>query len=227
MRNKNILSYFNNKIIAGGLFKKKKKAFNCVNYGILLSKMKFYGISGVTNKLMESYLGNRYQTVVINAHSNSKGYFSKREEVQHGVPQGSFLGPLLFLIYINDLSESVSDKCSSFLYADDTTFIIPNRDETKFNFNTNKIFNEINKWFHSNLLMLNYDKTYFLQFLTKTDCEINMQVSFGNRKISATQSLKFLGPTIDTFLTWKNIGELTTRLNKAYYAIRSIKPLCP
>jgi hypothetical protein len=73
--------------------------------------------------------------------------------------------------------------------------------------------------------MLNYDNTYFLQFLTKTDNELNMQVSFGKRKIATAQSLKFLGLTIDTTLTWKHhTGELTSRLNKACYAIRSIKP---
>jgi len=73
--------------------------------------------------------------------------------------------------------------------------------------------------------MLNYDKTYFLQFLTKTDNEINMQVLFGNRKIAAAQILTFLGLTIDTTLSWKHhIGELTSRLNKACYTIRSIKP---
>jgi len=72
--------------------------------------------------------------------------------------------------------------------------------------------------------MMYYDKAYFLQFLTKTDYESNMQVSFGNRKIATTQSLKFLGLAIDTSLTWKHhIGELTSRLNKACYAIRSIK----
>jgi len=71
-----------------------------MNYDILLSKMKFYGISGVTNKLMESYLRNRYQRVVINAHNNPSGYFSRWEEVQHRSPQGSVLGPLLFLIIL-------------------------------------------------------------------------------------------------------------------------------
>jgi hypothetical protein len=130
----------------------------------LLSKMKFYGVSGVIDKLlMESYLRNIYQRVVINVHNDSNGYFSKWEKVQHGVPQDSVLGPLLFLIYVNDLSKSVSDS-SPILFADDTSFIIANRDETKFKFNNNEIFTEINEWFHSNLFMLNYDKTYFLQF---------------------------------------------------------------
>jgi len=73
--------------------------------------------------------------------------------------------------------------------------------------------------------MLNYYKTYFLQFLAKTDNKINMQVSFGNRKIATALSLKFWGLTIDTTLTWKHrIGELTSRMNKACYTIRSIKP---
>jgi hypothetical protein len=113
--------------------------------------MKFYGISGVTNKLMESYLKNRYQRVVINAHNNSNGHFSKWEEVQHRVPQGSVLGPLLFLIYVNYLSKSASDKSSPALFADDTSFIITSCDETEFKFNTNEIFNEINEWLHSNI----------------------------------------------------------------------------
>ena len=117
---------------------------------------------------MESYLRNRYQRVDISAHNNSNKHFSKWEQVQHGVPQGSVLGLLLLLIYINDLSKSVSDKSSPILFAEDTSFIIANHSKAEFKFNTNEIFNEINKWFHSNLLMLNYDKTYFLQFLTKT-----------------------------------------------------------
>jgi len=106
--------------------------------------MKFYGVSGVANKLMESYLRNRYQRVVINTHNNSNGYFSKWEKVEHRAPRGSVLGPLLFLIYVNDLSKSVSDKSSPILFADNTSFIIVNCDETEFKFNTNEIFNEIN-----------------------------------------------------------------------------------
>jgi len=112
--------------------------------------MKFYGITGVANRLMEPYLSNRYPRVNINGHHNSNDGLSKRKEVQHGVPQGSVLGLLLFLIYINDISKSVSDKSSPILFAGDTSFIISNRDETEFKFKTNDIFNEINKWFLSN-----------------------------------------------------------------------------
>jgi hypothetical protein len=139
----NTLSSLNNRIIDGGLFCDLQKASDCVHYDILLSKMKFYGITGVANRLMESYLRNRYQRVIINAHNDSNSYISKWKEVQRGVPQGSFLGPLLFLIYINDLSKRVSDKSSPILFVDDTSFIIANRDETEFKFKTNEIFNEI------------------------------------------------------------------------------------
>jgi hypothetical protein len=94
--------------------------------------MKFYDISGVANKLMESYLRGRHQRVVINAHNNSNGYISKWEEVQQAVPQGSVLGPFLFFIYVNDLSKSVSDKSSPSLFADDTSFIIAHRNDSEF-----------------------------------------------------------------------------------------------
>jgi hypothetical protein len=94
------------------------------------------------------------------------------------------LGPLFFLIYINDLSKSVLDKSNPLLFADDTSFIIANRDENIFKPHTKEVFNELNKWFYSNLLMLNYDKTYFMQFVTKTNYEINMQVSFNDKRIA-------------------------------------------
>jgi hypothetical protein len=85
--------------------------------------------------------------VFIYSYNNSNGFFSKWEKAQYWVQQGSFLGTLFLLIYVNDLSKSVSDKSSTILFADDTSCIVANRNE----FNTNEIFTEINKWFHSNL----------------------------------------------------------------------------
>jgi hypothetical protein len=103
----------------------------------------------------------------------TNNHLSTWKEVQHGVPQGSVLGPLLFLIYINDLPKSIFDKSIPILFADDTSFIVTNHDDSQLRHKVNEVFNKVNKWFHSNLLMLNYDKTYFLQFQTKANKENN------------------------------------------------------
>jgi hypothetical protein len=168
---------------------------------------------------MESYVRNNFQRVVIN------DYSSTWKEVQHGVPQGLVLRPLLCLIYINNLSKSISDKSNPILFADDTSFIITNHDDCEFRHKVNEVFNKINKRFHSNLLMLNYDKTYFLQFTTKTNKENNMQILYNNKTITTIKSIKFLGLTLNTTLNWKHhINKLIPRLKQACYVIRSIKP---
>ena len=137
-----------------------QKAFDCVNHEILLEKMKLYGISGTANKLMESYLENRYQRVPVNNIKPHKLY-SKWIHVKHGVPQGSVLGPLLFLIYINDLSLSTDKLASPILFADDTTTIISNAKPEEFQNNINLVVTEITHCFQSNLLTLNYSKTHY------------------------------------------------------------------
>jgi hypothetical protein len=121
---------------------------------------------GTANKLIEFCLRNRYQRVVINDDKLNKCY-SEWEQIHHGVPQGSVLGPLFFLLYVNDLPKGVSDKSNHILVADDTNVIVTNYNKAQFKHNIYDIFSEINKWFQSNL-SLNYDKTYLLQFVTKT-----------------------------------------------------------
>jgi len=127
-----ILTALNNKKIVGGIFCDLHRAFDCINHAILLEKMKFYGVSGKFYNLTKSYLDGRYQKAVL---SHNKGIESTWEKIRQGVPQGSILGPILFLIYINDLPNLTSTGTKIPLYVDDTSIIVtsPNLDnfETK------------------------------------------------------------------------------------------------
>jgi len=179
--------------------------------------MKFYGITGTAYNLMRSYLANRYQRTRINKLS------STWECVNHGVSQGSVLGPLLFLIYINDFPSAINKLASSVLFADDTSIIISNTNPEEFKNSTILVMNEIIEWFQSNLLSLNCNKTTFLQFLTKKN-EIAFQITTTNSIITSINSTKFWGILIDSTLSWSDhIVSLTSKLNKACYAIQMVK----
>jgi hypothetical protein len=211
---KEALDALNNNSLVGGIFCDTRKAFDCVNHDLLLSKMEFYGIRSKTNRLITSYLSNRYQRVSLN--KNSTEYYLYWELFRHGVPQGSTLGPSFFLLYINDLPKVISDISKPILHADDTSIVIFDKVSEKFKFKINTAFDRINKWFQSNFLSLHFEKTKFLQFLTKNSHEIDIQVSYDNNKIDNTHNIKFLGLIVDTSLSWKNhIDQLVCKLNKS------------
>ena len=143
----------NRKKYFGAVFLDLSKAFDTVPHKILLKKLEHYGIRDNALKLMESYLSNRKQFVSINGKNSSTC------DMTIGVPQGSVLGPLLFLIYINDLPSSTS-KLKSILFADDTTMFTCNE-------NIYSLCNEISadlimvkEWLIDNSLTLNVSKTY-------------------------------------------------------------------
>ena len=149
-----ILKAFEEKKFVGGLFCDIHKAFDCVNHEILLAKLEMYGISGSYNKLIQSYFKDRFQRVVIlndtNINSNSSW-----TSVNHGVPQGSVLGPLLFLIYISDLAFTLRKHANPILFADDTSVIISSINENEFKNTVNLVINTIINWCKTNSLSLN------------------------------------------------------------------------
>jgi hypothetical protein len=112
-------------------------------------KMQIYGILGIAIKLMRSYLENRYQRVSMKDIKLNK-VSSKWEPVKHGVPQGSILGPLLFLIYINDFPLSIKKLANPILFADDTSIIISNMNLEEFKSNISLVLNKTITWFNRN-----------------------------------------------------------------------------
>jgi len=225
-----ILDAFNNKFTAGGIFCDLTKAFDCVNHAILLSKLEFYGITGSAYNLMKSYLSDKYQRVLMK-NTCSKNYLSDWENIRLGVPQGSILGPMLFLLYINNMPGSInnlSNLSKLTLFADNTNLIFTHPNPMEFEKEINELFEKLIIWFQTNLLSLNLNKTYYMQFLSKTNYAINVNISHKTIQISNVYHTNFLGLTLDSILSWKpHIDQLISKLNSACYVIRSLKSLIP
>jgi len=160
--------------------------------------------------------------VVLNNYSSS--LCSNWGEITHGVPQGSILGPLLFLLYINDLPQITNDNSKIVLFADDTSMIITNPNPLNFEKLVNKIIQDINEWLNTNLL-LNLDRTHFIRFVTKNSSSIDFNIMHGNTKIADVYNTKFLGLTLHNTLSWRtHIDTIIPNLSSASFALRVVKP---
>ena len=133
------------------------KAFDTVNHSILIRKLQYYGVRGVAADYMRSYLSNRKQCVKVGSN------VSRSVDVNSGIPQGSVAGPILFLIYINDLP-NVSKKLSCILFADDTTFSASSPCHNELMSTVSVELDNVKRWTFVNRLSLNMSKTYYLLF---------------------------------------------------------------
>ena len=199
-----------------------KKAFDTVDHEILLYKLECYGIRGLVNDFFRSYLTNRRQYTVIN------GVNSELRTVSCGVPQGSVLGPLFFLLYINDLYKSIGHE-SVRLYADDTAIITSNNNLDIAQQQAREMFTKLYHWCVANKLSINNDKTNFVLFHMKNkpvpkhfEC-----IQTDVMQINRVNSIQYLGMLLDEHLYWhEHVDQICASLVKYFGIFNLIKNFC-
>ena len=195
------------------------KAFDTVNHKILLQKLEHYGIRGMLLNWFESYLTDRKQYVFYN------GVSSDLKTISCGVPQGSVLGPLLFLIYINDLP-NISDKLQFFLFADDTNIYYESNDLKNLEKTVNEELKKLSLWLNLNRLALNISKTNFVIFRSSQKVPNHSVTLLMNKKaLLQKDHVKYLGVLLDQHLSWKyHIKSVALKVSRGLGIIAKLKP---
>ena len=212
-----IVSALENKEIACCIFLDFAKAFDTVNHNILLQKLENYGIRGLPLKWFTSYLHKRHQVVKL------CNIYSDKLEIKCGVPQGSVLGPLLFLIYINDIYRT-SNILKFHLFADDTSIFFSNKDVHTIKSVVNKELCSVSHWLSANKLSLNVSKSSFILFHPPQKKVTKITLQIYNEDIPEKASTKYLGVNIDKHITWKeHINYLLSKLTRAIAILTKIR----
>ena len=199
--------------VAIGCFIDLKKAFETVNHFILINKVRKYSIYGKILEWFISYLDNRKQYVFYNSLKSNDQY------IPCGVPQGFILGPVLFILYINDLS-NIIESLPSILFADDTTVIVESDSVSDAIALMNLELIKLNIWLQANKLTLNTTKTHYMVFdRGKKQSVINL-LTLNNKSIGYVKFTKFLGVIIDEQLNWLNhILYVKNKISKGFSII--------
>ena len=211
-----------------GVFIDLKKAFNTVDYIILLNKLSHYGIRGIINDWLASYLTDRTQTTQVEASISSKG------KILFGFPQVSVLGPLLFLIYVNDIYR-VSSKLNFFLFADDTNILYANNNLKSLESVVNEELRKVCEWLNTNKLSLNTSKSNFVifhPFQRKPDYNVTLKMYDNDLKILTSLErkhyVKYLGVLIDSHLSWRyHIEYISSKISKGVGIIARLRHFVP
>ena len=215
-----LYSSLDNKLSVLSLFVDFSKAFDTVNHRILLAKLYHYGIRGTIHSWFEDYLTNRTQCTVHDGHTSLK------LDISTGVPQGSVLGPILFLIYINDIV-NVFTWAKTILFADDMTlYFTGSNNDIRFHL-ANQDLNKLHSWCLSNRLTINTDKTHFM-FFSNRNTNVLPVLKINNNLISRAYKLRFLGVIFDESLTFKfhtsNVSQKLSRCTAMLYKVRDFVP---
>ena len=186
------------------------KAFDTLDHSILLNKLERYGIRGMTQKWFQSYLENRSLRAKCNSVDGQK--YSDLHTVEYGTPQGSCLGPLLFLLFTNDMYLHLK-YCKCILFADDTTLYFASTKKNYIEWCIQEDLKNIQDWFQANKLTLNLNKLVYMQFGPSKDKEYNITID--NYTLPEVTKTKFLGICIDRSLTWQpHFDQLCLKLVK-------------
>lgn len=216
-----LYEHINNHQKCLAIFVDLSKAFDLVTHEILLSKMKSLGLRGHVNDLIRSYLFNRKQLVEV------RGVRSSLCSIDCGVPQGSTLGPLLFLLFVNDLPDVVGDPLNLVMFADDNTLLSSGRSMSDALSDARVDLNGISGWLDKNRLFLNVSKTVFMKFSLKNTIDHtnkSLLLKVNSRSIEQVNVARFLGIEIDSNLNWhQHIDSLCSKLSSVCYALFRLK----
>ena len=211
----------NNKEIAINVFVDFRKAFDTINHVLLFKKLELYGIRGLPLDLLRSYFSNRSQRVRIGTSLSSTA------SLGIGLPQGSILGPILFLLFINDLP-NFSNIINTVLYADDTTLSIRGKSDLNLINNCNDQLKLFHSWSISNRLTINTDKTYYL---IVTNLKLNHDLpglTIGLDQIQSKSSEKFLGVVVDEGLKFdSHLSMLCGKVSRSVGVLSRLRPYLP
>ena len=179
------------------------KAFDCVNH-ILLNKLYYYSIRGICFSWFKSYLENRRQRVCLSPNISDQEMSSNWEMVVNGVPQGSILRPLLFIIYLNDLLYGLHHDNKPVIYADDTSVLLTAKNDADLKNKINYALDYVTGWFSANGLALNMEMTNIMKFTPSNRLNETFQIIYQNRLLTGANNTKFLGLELDKNINLKN-----------------------
>ena len=198
-----------------------KKAFDTVDFDLLVEKLKYYGIGQHTLNWFTSYLYERYQKTTVH------GISSEFLPIQSGIPQGSILGPLLFIMHINDLP-LVLKKCKINMYADDTILYYASNDFSELENKVKEDLVNVKKWLDVNKLSLNINKTEYIVLGTKNRLKLarntNLNINIDGTPLKRVTTCKHLGVIVDETLSWTDhIKYIQKKCSSGLYMLKSIR----